>query len=88
MLSPLVLILEGALSPSVFIFVNWSGTVLTGAAVVHGAAHYGFIYIHIAVPDFQVVTAIRVGANPCFVVNIRPLAAEIGQGYRSPDLHL
>lgn len=53
---------------------------------MHSAAHYGLININIAVPDFQVVAAIRIGTNPCFVVNIRPLAAEIGQGYQISGL--
>jgi hypothetical protein len=46
---------------------------------VRQAAHYRFIPINITIPDFQVKTAIRVGANPCFVMYGRALAAEIGQ---------
>jgi hypothetical protein len=65
---------------------NWYGTVLTGSAVMQGATHYGFVDIDITVPDLQIVAAIRVGTNPCFVVNIRPLAAEIGQGYQISGL--
>ncbi len=49
---------------------------------MHGAAHYGLVYINITIPDLQVKTAIRVGTNPRFVENIRPLAAKIGQGYQ------
>jgi len=39
-----------------------------------------FINIDIAIPDFQVIAAIRIGANPCFVVNRCPLTAKIRQG--------
>ncbi|OGN90882.1 MAG: hypothetical protein A2158_06270 [Chloroflexi bacterium RBG_13_46_14] len=60
--------------------------ILTGAAVVQSAAHYGLIDINITVPDLQVVAAIRVGTNPRFVVNIRPLAAKIRQGYQISGL--
>jgi len=42
------------------------------------SAHNGFVNIDIAIPDFQVEAAIRIRANPCFVMNIGPLAAEIG----------
>jgi len=45
-------------------------------------ADNGFIYIHITIPDFQVKPAIRVGANPCFVVDSCPLTAKIGQGHQ------
>jgi len=41
------------------------------------SAHNGFINIDIPIPDFQVETAIGISANPCFVMNICPLAAEI-----------
>jgi len=51
-------------------------------------AHNGFVDIDIAVPDFQVETTIRIGTNPCFVVDIRPLTAEIGQGHQVSSLTL
>ena len=41
------------------------------------SAHDGFIDIDIAIPDFQVKAAIRIGANPGFILNICPLAAKI-----------
>jgi hypothetical protein len=50
------------------------------------SAHNGFVDVDIAVPDFEIKTAFRIGANPCFVVNIRSLAAEVGQGYQISDL--
>ena len=43
------------------------------------AAHDGLISINITVPDFQVETAIRVGANPGFELYRGTLATEIGQ---------
>jgi hypothetical protein len=46
---------------------------------MEGAAHDRLIDIHITVPDFQVEAAIRIGADPGFIADGRPLAAEIGQ---------
>ena len=46
------------------------------------SAHDGFINIDITIPDFQVKTAIRVGADPGFVLDICSLATEIRQGYQ------
>ena len=51
-------------------------------------AHNGFVDIDIPVPDFQVETTIRIGANPGFVVDGRPLTAEIGQGHQVSSLAL
>ena len=42
------------------------------------AAHNGFIYIDIPVPDFQVEAAIGISTDPGFVVDIGSLAAKIG----------
>jgi hypothetical protein len=44
-------------------------------------AHNRFINIDIAIPDLQVETAVRIGANPRFVMNRCPLASKIRQGY-------
>jgi len=44
-------------------------------------AHNGFIYIDVTIPDFQVETTIRIGANPRFVVNGCPLITKIRQGH-------
>ena len=63
-------------------------TKLAGASSVESPAHNGFIYIDIAIPDFQVVATIRIGANPCFVVNGGPLITKIGQGYQVTRLTL
>jgi hypothetical protein len=52
---------------------------LSRAGVMEGAAHDRLIDIDIAVPDFQVEAAIRIGADPGFIPDGRPLAAEIGQ---------
>jgi hypothetical protein len=40
-------------------------------------AHNGFIYINITIPDFQIEAAIRIGANPGFVLNGCALVTEI-----------
>jgi hypothetical protein len=37
----------------------------------------GFVYIDIAVPDFQVEAAIRIGADPGFILNGGSLTAKI-----------
>ena len=51
-------------------------------------AHNGFVNINITIPDFQVEAAIRIGANPGFVVNRRPLATKIRQGHQVSRLAL
>ena len=51
-------------------------------------AHDRFINIDVAIPDFQVEAAIRIGANPCFVVNSCPLTAKIRQGHQVSRLTL
>ena len=45
-------------------------------------AHNRFIKVNITVPDFQVKAAIRIGANPSFVVDSCPLTAKIRQGHQ------
>ncbi len=50
--------------------------------------HNRFVNIDIPVPDFQVEAAIGVSANPCFVMNVGALAAEIGQGHQVSSLAL
>jgi hypothetical protein len=49
---------------------------------VECSTHDGLIEINITVPDFEVEAAFRIGANPRFIVNRRPLTAEIGQGHQ------
>ena len=46
---------------------------------VGGPAGYGFVEVHVAVADLDVVAAGRVATHPGLVVNRRTLAAEIGQ---------
>lgn len=46
-------------------------------AAVHCAAHNGFIYIDVAIADFQIKTALRIGADPCFVFDGSALAPEV-----------
>ena len=41
------------------------------------AAHDGFVNIDITIPDFKVKAAIRVGANPGFVVDSCALATKV-----------
>jgi hypothetical protein len=59
---------------------------LMRAIAVECPAHNGFINIDITVPDFQVKAAIRIGANPCFIMNSCPLTAEIRQGHQVSNL--
>jgi len=44
--------------------------------------HNGFINIDIAIPDFQVEAAIRIGTDPCFIMNSCPLTTEVRQGHQ------
>jgi len=55
---------------------------------VERPADNGFVYIDITIPDFQVETAIRIGANPCLVMNGCPLTAEVRQGHQVSSLAL
>ncbi len=63
-------------------------TGLAGAGIVERPAHNGFVNIDIAIPDFQVEAAIRIGANPCLVKDICPLTAKIRQGHQVSRLAL
>ena len=55
---------------------------LTGAVTVECSTHNGLIKVNITIPDFQVETTIRIGADPGFVVNSRSLTAKVRQGYQ------
>jgi len=44
---------------------------------MHCPADNGFVNIDVTIPDFQVETAIRIGANPCLVMNGCPLTAKV-----------
>ena len=59
---------------------------LPGPVGVHSSTHDGLINIYITVPDFQVKPALRVGADPCFVLDARTLTAKIGKGNQVTDL--
>ena len=50
--------------------------------------HNGFVNIDIAIPDFQVETAIRIGTNPCFILDSCSLTAKIRQGHQVSSLAL
>jgi hypothetical protein len=54
------------------LLLSWPG-------VVHRAAHDRLVPIDITVPDFQIETAIGIGANPGFKLYGRSLTTEIGQ---------
>lgn len=47
------------------------------AIAVQHSAHDGFIDVDITIPDFQIIAALRIGANPGLVMNIGSLAAKI-----------
>jgi hypothetical protein len=49
---------------------------------VERAAHNGFVPIDVTVPDFEIETAIGIGANPGFILDRCPLATEIGQRHQ------
>jgi hypothetical protein len=52
--------------------------ILPGPGIMHRTAHDRFVSIDITVPDFQVVAALRISADPCLVMDSCPLTAEIG----------
>ncbi len=51
-------------------------------------AHNGFVDINVTIPDFQVETAIRIGANPCFIFDRCSLTAKIRQGHQVASIAL
>jgi len=42
------------------------------------------IEVYFAVPDFQIVSAIRTGTHPGLVVNRRPLTTKVRQRHQIP----
>jgi len=65
----------------------WLGRVgsLASLARTNGvgdAADYRLVDVKVAIPDFDVVAALRIGADPGLVVNSCALAAKIGQRYQ------
>jgi len=65
--------------PPKYLLPRGSGQIILANATV-GTIHDRFVDINITIPDLQVETAIRVGAHPSFVLNGRPLTAEIREG--------
>lgn len=52
------------------------GNLARPGAVPH-ATEDGFVYIKITVSDLDVEATIGIGANPCLVMDRRPLAAKV-----------
>ena len=48
---------------------------------MHCPTDYGFVKVYIAVPDFDVETAIRIGAHPRLIVYCRSLTTVVRKGY-------
>ncbi len=48
-------------------------------------AHYGLVYVNIAVSDFQIETTIGIGADPGLKLNARSLATKIGKRHQVTD---
>jgi len=48
---------------------------------MESTAHDWLVDVNVAVPDFKVEAAVRVGTDPGFIFDIGSLAAEIRQGY-------
>ena len=46
------------------------------------AAENRLIQVYFTIPDLEIVTTVRIGADPGFVVNRCPLTAEIRQGHQ------
>jgi hypothetical protein len=55
---------------------------------VERAAHNRLVNINITIPDFKVKAAIRIGANPGFIVNRCSLTAKIRQGHQISGIAL
>lgn len=54
------------------------GRLLAGAAIImERSAHDWLIDVDIAVPDFQVIAAFGIGADPGLILNVCSLASEI-----------
>jgi hypothetical protein len=51
--------------------------ILPGAGVVRQTAHNRLVPVDITVPDFQVIAAIGIGANPRLIMDRRSLTAKI-----------
>jgi hypothetical protein len=51
-------------------------------------ADNGLVNVDITIPDFQIETAIRIGADPSLVMNRCPLTSKIGQGHQVSRLTL
>ena len=49
---------------------------------MHGAAGYGLVQVHVPITNLNVKAAIRVGADPRFVMDGRSLASKVGQWYQ------
>ena len=62
---------------------------LTGLACpggVHPTWSYGLVQVDIAISDFKVEPAIRVGANPGFVMDGSPLASVVRERDETSDI--
>lgn len=46
------------------------------------SAENGLVYVYLAIPDFDVIAAVRVGTYPSFVVNRCSLTTEVGKGHQ------
>jgi hypothetical protein len=42
----------------------------------------GLVNVNVTIPDLQVETTIRIGANPCLIVNRCSLTAKIRKGHQ------
>jgi hypothetical protein len=49
---------------------------------MHRTAAYRFVYVDISVSYLDIVSAIKIGADPCFIVDRCALRAKVGQRYQ------
>ena len=47
---------------------------------MHCPTGYWLVKVYIAISDFNVKPAVRIGTHPCLVVYSRPLASVVGKG--------
>jgi len=52
------------------------------------AAENRLIQVYLTIPDLEIVTTVRIGAYPGFVVNRCPLTTEIRQGHQHTGVTL
>ena len=69
-------------------FPRETRTRLSRAGVVRGPVHDRLVDVDVAVPDFQIIPAFRIGADPSLIANCGTLAPEVRQGHQVTGIAL